>query len=57
MHNLSEEDFRLINWLSTSKRIDQCINNITFKCVNKNCPYYLKEIFEFATHCRNKNKK
>ena len=23
-----------------------------FKFVNNTCPYYLKEIFEFATHCR-----
>ena len=52
MHHISEEDFRLINWLPTSKRVDQCINTITFKFVNNTCPYYLKEIFEFAPHCR-----
>ena len=52
MHPISEEDFRLINWLPTSKRVDQCINTITFKFVNNTCPYYLKEIFEFAKHCR-----
>ena len=52
MHQISEEDFRLINWFPTSKRIDHCINNITFKFVNNTCPYYLKEIFEFAPHCR-----
>ena len=56
MRHLSEEDFRLINWLSTSKRVDQCINTITFKFVNDSCPYYLKEIFEFATHCRIKTR-
>ena len=33
MHYISEEDFSLINWLPTSKRVDQCINNITFKFV------------------------
>ena len=43
---------RLINWLPTSKRVDQCINTITFKFVINTCPYYLKEIFEFASHCR-----
>ena len=43
MHHISEEDFRFINWLPTSKRVDQCINT---------CPYYLKEIFEFTPHCR-----
>ena len=52
MHHISEEDFRLINWLPTSKRVDQCINTITFKFVNNTCPYYLKEMFEFAPHCR-----
>ena len=52
MHHISDEDCRLINWLPTNKRVDQCINNITFKFVNDTCPYYLKEIFEFAPHCR-----
>ena len=27
-------------------------NVITFKFINNTCPYYLKEIFEFAPHCR-----
>ena len=52
MHHISEEDFRLTNWLPTSKRVYKCINTITFKFANNPCPYYLKEIFEFATHCR-----
>ena len=52
MHHISEEDFRLINWLPTSKQVDQCINTITFKFFNNTCPYYLKEVFEFAPHCR-----
>ena len=52
IHHISEEDFRLINWLPTSKRVDQCINIITFKFVNNTCHYYLKESFEFAPHCR-----
>ena len=51
-HHISEEYFRLINWLPTSKRVDQCINTITFKFVNNTCPYYLKEVFQFAPHCR-----
>ena len=51
MHHISDEDFRLINWLPTSKRVDHCINTITFKFVNNTCPYYPKEIFEFAPHC------
>ena len=52
MHLISDEDFRLINLLRTNKRVDQCINTITFKFVNDTCPYYLKEIFEFSPHSR-----
>ena len=41
MHHISEEDFRLINYqqIPTSKRVDQCINTITFKLVNNTCPH------------------
>ena len=28
MHHVPEKDFRLINWLSISKRVDQCMNTI-----------------------------
>ena len=28
VHHISEEDFRLINWLPTRKRVDQCILSI-----------------------------
>ena len=52
MHHIPEEDFRLINWLLTSKRVEQFMNTITFKFVNTACLYYLKEIFGFAPHCR-----
>ena len=52
MHHISEERFRLINWLPTSKRVDQCKNTITYNFVNNTCPYYLNEIFEFVPHCR-----
>ena len=51
MHHISEEEFKLINWLPTSKRVDQCINTITYNFVNNTCPYYLNDIFEFAPHC------
>ena len=44
MHHISDEDFRLINWLPTNKRVDQCIKTIPFKFVNDACPYYLKEM-------------
>ena len=52
MHHISEEDFRLINCLPNSKRVDQCINTITFKFVRNTCPYYLKKFFELAPHWR-----
>ena len=51
MHHISEEEFKLINWLPTSKRTDQCINTITCNFVNNTCPYYVNEIFKFAPHC------
>ena len=44
MHHISEEDFRSINWLPTSKWVNQCISTTQFKFLNK--------IFEFASHCR-----
>ena len=34
MYHISEEEFRLINWLPTSKKIDQCVNTITYNFVN-----------------------
>ena len=52
MHHISEEEFKLINWLPTSKRVDQCINTITYNFVNNTCPYYLNEIFDFSPYCR-----
>ena len=52
MHHISKEDFRSINWLPASKRVNLCINTIILKFANNACPYYLKEIFEFAPHCR-----
>ena len=48
MHVISEEEFKLINWSPTSKRVDQCINAITYNFVNNTCLYCLIEIFEFA---------
>ena len=51
MYYISKQDFKLINWLPTSKRIDQWINTITYNFVNNICPQYLNEIFEFAPHC------
>ena len=52
MKHISLTEFRLINWLPNKERVHQCINVITFKFVNKNCPFYLNEISEFPPHCR-----
>ena len=52
MHHISEEDFRSINWLPTSKRVNQCINTITFKFVNNICHYYPNFFKKFVPHCR-----
>ena len=40
MHHISEEEFKLINWLPTSKRFDQYINAVTYNFVNETCPYF-----------------
>ena len=52
MQHISLTEFRLINWFPTKERVHQCINAITFNFVNKHCPFYLNEIFEFSRHCR-----
>ena len=52
MKYISLVDFRLINWLPNKERDHQFINAITLKFVNKNCPFYLNEFFEFAPQCR-----
>ena len=44
--------FRSINWLPIKERVHQCMNAITFNFFNKNCPFYLNEIWKFAPHCR-----
>ena len=51
-HHISKNELRLINWLPTSKTVDQCINTITYNFINNTCLYYVNEIFEFAPHCR-----
>ena len=51
IHHISKEDFKTINWLPTGKRVDQCMNTITYNFVDNTCSFYLNEIFEFAPHC------
>ena len=37
MHNIFEKEFRLINWLPTSKRLDQCMDTVTYNFVDTTC--------------------
>ena len=57
MYHISGKECRLINWLPTSKRVDQCADTITYNSINNTCPYYLNEIYEFLPHCRTDTKR
>ena len=52
MHHISEEDFKTINSLRVDQRVQQNLNVTVFKYVNNACPYYMKEIFEYASQGR-----
>ena len=52
MHHISEKDFKTINWLPVDQRVQQSLNVTVFKYVNKACPYYMKEVFEYASQER-----
>ena len=52
MHHISEEDFKTINWLPVDQRVQQSLNVTVFKNVNKACPYYMKDILEYASQGR-----
>ena len=43
------EDFKTINWLPVDQRVLKSLNVTVFKYVNKACPYYMKEVFEYAS--------
>ena len=49
LHHISEEDFKTFNWLSVDQRVQQ---STVFKYVNNGCPYYMKEVFEYASQGR-----
>ena len=49
MHHISENKFRLINWLPTSNRVDQRINTIMYNFSNNPCPYYLNDILNLPS--------
>ena len=51
MHRNSEE-VKTINWLLVDQRVQQSLNVTVFKYVNNACPYYMKEVFEYASQGR-----
>ena len=52
MYHISEENFKTINWLPLDQRVQQSLNVTVVKYVNKACPYYMKEAFEYASQGR-----
>ena len=52
IHHISEEYFKTINWLPVDQRVQQSLNVTVFKYVNKARPYYMKEVFEYASQGR-----
>ena len=52
MHRISEEYFKTINWLPVEQRVQQSLDVTVFKYVNKARPYYMKEVFEYASQGR-----
>ena len=52
MHHISEEYFKTINWLPVEQRVQQSLDVTVFKYVNKARPYYMKEVFEYASQGR-----
>ena len=52
MHHISEEDFKTINWVPVDQKAQQSLNVTVFKHVNEACPYYMKEVFEYASQGR-----
>ena len=51
MQHISLAEIRSINGLPTKERVHQWINAIIFKFVNKSCPFYPNEFFDFVPHC------
>ena len=43
LKHISYEEFEHLNWLPVTYRFKQCVNTITFKYFNEQCPNYLNE--------------
>ena len=46
---ISHKEFKDLNSLRVITRFKQCVISIVFKFINNNRPYYLNEIFRFAS--------
>ena len=51
-YHIFSEEFESVNWLAVYKSVHWCINAITSKFGNNACPYYLNEVYEYASQCR-----
>ena len=49
IHHISEEDFKTVKWWPVDQRVQQGLNVTFFKYANDACPYYMKEVFEYAS--------
>ena len=45
MSHILQKEFQVINWLTIKERHNQCVNSISFKYFDNQCPHYLNEVF------------
>ena len=50
--NMYVDYFKTMNWLSVDQWVQQRLNITIFIYVNNICPYYMKEVFEYASQGR-----
>ena len=50
--NMYVDYFKTMNWLSVDQWVQQRLNITIFIYVNNVCPYYMKEVFEYASQGR-----
>ena len=50
--NMYVDYFKTMNWLSVDQWVQQRLNITVFIYVNNVCPYYMKEVFEYASQGR-----
>ena len=50
--NMYVDYFKTMNWLFVDQWVQQRLNITIFIYVNNVCPYYMKEVFEYASQGR-----